>query len=193
MGVPALTADELATMVATEAAGELSSAFSRIQHCTDQLTDAQIWWRPDDQMNSIGNLILHLTGNVRQWLLSGLGGSPEPRNRPAEFAERGPIPKDDLLRALESTLAEATAILRRLTAQSLLAPRVIQGFDVTGLQAIFNSVPHFRGHTQEIIHMTRLQLGNQYRIAWEPATAEEGAPSCSSDLPNLTRISPQEG
>ena len=63
-----------------------------------------------------------------------------------------------------------------LTASELLRKRVIQGFEVTGTQAIFDCVPHFKGHTQEVIHMTRCLLGDKYRLAWEPTTPEQGAP-----------------
>jgi hypothetical protein len=82
-----------------------------------------------------------------------------------------------LLRRLDAVTAEAVAVLGRLTARQLLDARRIQGFDVTGLAALFDSVPHFRGHTQEIVHMTRLQLGDAYQFAWTPATPEQGAPA----------------
>jgi Protein of unknown function (DUF1572) len=172
-----MTADELAKAVGAEAARELASALDRIKHCLDQLTVDQVWSRPDPAMNSIGNLLLHLCGNVRQWIISGVDGAKDVRNRPAEFAERGPLPKEDLLRRLDSVVGEARAVLESLTAQQLTAARRIQGFETTALAAIFNSVPHFRGHTQEIIHMTRTLLGDAYRFAWAPATPEEGAPA----------------
>ena len=170
-----MTADELATAVGTAAAHEMTSALNRIKHCLGQLSDEQIWWRSHPAMNSVGNLILHLCGNVRQWIVAGLGGGPDTRNRPVEFSERGPILKAELLRRLEAVVAEAKNLLERQSARQLVEPRRIQGADITGLQAIFNSVPHFRGHTQEIIHITRLQLGDAYRLAWEPRTPEEGA------------------
>ena len=171
-----MTADELATAVGTGAANELTSALGRIKHCLGQLSDEQVWWRSRPSLNSIGNLLLHLCGNVRQWIVAGLGEAADSRDRPAEFAERGPIPKDELLRRLEDVVDEAREVLARLTARQLLEARRIQGFDVTGLAAIFDSVPHFRGHTQEIIHLTRLQLGDAYRFAWTPTTPEQGAP-----------------
>jgi hypothetical protein len=161
--------------VGAEATHELDSALSKIKHCLDQLNDEQVWWRSRPSLNSIGNLILHLCGNVRQWIIAGLGGAADVRDRPTEFAEPGPIPKDELLRSLDAVVNEAKAVLGRLTARDLLEVRRIQGFDVTGLGAIFSSIPHFRGHTQEIVHLTRLQLGDAYRFAWKPATPEEGA------------------
>ncbi len=171
-----LTTDDLAAAVGTEAGNELTSAVGKIKHCLNQLTEEQVWWRSQPSFNSIGNLILHLCGNVRQWIVAGLGGQADLRDRPAEFAERGPILKDDLLGRLDAVVSEAKTVLGRLTARQLLEARRIQGFDVTGLAAIFDSVPHFRGHTQEIVHMTRLQLGDAYKFAWTPTTPEQGAP-----------------
>ena len=172
-----MTADEIAAAVGREAANELTSALAKIKHCLGQLTDEQVWWRSRPSLNSVGNLILHLCGNLRQWIVAGLGAAADGRDRPAEFAERGPIPKDDLLRRLEDVVDEARALLARQTARQLLEARRIQGFDVTGLAAIFDSVPHFRGHTQEIVGLTRLQLGDAYKFAWAPTTPEQGAPS----------------
>ena len=170
-----MTAGDLAAAVRTEAATELTNAHDRIKHCLGQLNDGQVWWRSNPSLNSIGNLILHLCGNVRQWIISGLGGAADNRERHAEFAERGPIPKEKLLRTLDAVVAEAKEVLGRLTASQMVEPRRIQGFNVTGLGAIFSTIPHFRGHTQEIIHMTRVQMGDAYRLAWKPVTLEQGA------------------
>ncbi len=172
-----MTADELAAAVGAAAAHELESALERIQHCLAQLNDEQVWHRSQPSLNSIGNLILHLCGNLRQWVVAGVGGAPDVRNRPAEFAERKTVPKDELRRSLEAVVEEAKRVLAGVDARQLAQPHRIQGFDVTGLVAIFDSVPHFRGHTQEIIHMTRLQLGDAYRFAWMPTTPEQGAPA----------------
>lgn len=171
------TAQELAAAVAAEAGHELADAWQRIRHCLDQLTDAQIWLRPSEAQNSIGNLLLHLQGNLRQWLVSGLGGAADVRHRPSEFSERGPIARAELVGRLGDVVREATAALARLSPEQLLQMHRIQGFDVSGLAAIFHSVPHFRGHAQEIVHMTRSQLGGAYRFAWKPQTAEQGAPA----------------
>jgi hypothetical protein len=170
-----MTADDLAFAVGAEAAKELTSAVGRIKHCLGQLSDEQVWWRSQPSLNSIGNLVLHLCGNLRQWIVAGLGGAAGGRDRPGEFAERGPIPRDELLRRLEAVVAEASAVLSRQTARQLLEARRIQGFDVTALAAIFDSIPHFRGHTQEIVHLTRLQRGDAYQFAWTPGTPEQGA------------------
>jgi hypothetical protein len=171
-----MTADELAAAVGAAAAQELGSALDRIRHCLGQLTDEQVWHRSRPDLNSIGNLILHLCGNLRQWVLAGIGGAPDSRDRPAEFAERELVPKDELQRRLEAVVEEAKRVLKSANAVGLTEGRRIQGFDVTGIGAVFDSVPHFRGHTQEIVHMTRLQLGEAYRFAWRPSTPDQGAP-----------------
>jgi hypothetical protein len=145
-----MTADELAAVVGIAAAHELESALERIKHCLGQLNDDQVWHRSQPSLNGIGNLILHLCGNLRQWVVAGVGGVSDVRNRPAEFAERGPIPKEELMHRLEAVVGDAKRILVGVDARQLVEVRRIQEFDVTGVAAIFDSIPHFRGHTQEI-------------------------------------------
>ena len=154
----------------------LVESVKKIKHCLDQLTDEQVWWRPNESMNSIANLVLHLCGNVRQWIVSGVGGAPDHRDRPKEFSERNPITKPELSRRLDEVVAQADAVLARLTDQELLEARRIQGFDETPLAAIFDSLTHFQGHTQEIVFITRFQLGDKYKFQWVPTTKEQGAP-----------------
>src|SRR5216684_8225166 len=121
-----MTADELAAVVGAAAAKELTSALNRINHCLGQLNDEQVWRRSQPSLNSIGNLILHLCGNLRQWIVAGVGGAGDNRNRPAEFAERGPIPKQELLRSLESVVEEAKRVLTGVDGRRLREVRRIQ-------------------------------------------------------------------
>ena len=86
---------------------ELDAALSRIAHCLNQLTDEQVWWRSRNDMNSIANLVLHLAGNVRQFIVSGVGGAADDRDRPAEFASRDVLPKAELLKRLTAAVAAA--------------------------------------------------------------------------------------
>ena len=157
------------------ARSHLAAKIGRIEHCVGQLDDGQVWWRPHDSMNSIGNVLLHLCGNMRQWLISGVGGVPDTRDRPAEFAERVPVPKDELMRRLVAVAAEADAALAALVESRLPEPRRIQGFDETVLSAIWGSLEHLSGHAQEIVYVTRMLLGDRYRFAWTPTTPEQGA------------------
>jgi len=122
-----MTADDLAAAVGAAAAHELDSALDRIKHCLGQLTDGQVWHRTRPDLNSVGNLVLHLCGNLRQWVVAGLGGAPDVRDRPAEFAERGPVPKDELTCDLEAAVEDAARVLRGLDARRLKDARRIQG------------------------------------------------------------------
>ena len=166
---------QLAEAVSNAAADELANAVRKIKHCLAQLSDEQLWWRPSEEMNSVGNLLLHLCGNLRQWIICGIGGEEDRRDRPAEFAQRDGLSKEEMLSQLDATVTEAQAALSRMTVDDLLAGRRIQGFEVSGMQAIFDAVPHFRGHTQEIVHMTRVQLGDDYQFDFVPSTPEQGA------------------
>jgi uncharacterized damage-inducible protein DinB len=128
----------------------------KIERCLELLTDEQIWWRANPQSNSIGNLLLHLSGNVRQWIVCGLGGAPDKRDRDSEFAERDPIPRDELLARLKQTLGEADAALAKFDADKLLEKSLIQGCEVTALSAMFHVVEHFSMHTGQIILMSKM-------------------------------------
>jgi uncharacterized damage-inducible protein DinB len=100
--------------------------------------------------------MLHLTGNVRQWLLSGVGSRPARRHRELEFAARGPIPGRQLLGELESSVDEAIDVLKRLTPESLLAKRHILNREVSVLHAVLHVVEHFSNHTGQIIYLTKM-------------------------------------
>jgi hypothetical protein len=150
----------------------LAECVKKIKHCLAQLT----WWRPHDSMNSIANIVLHLCGNVRQWIISGVGGEPDIRDSPREFSDRSSMPKNELIRRLDEIASQADAVLARVTDQQLLERHRIQGFDETALSAIFDSISHFRGHMQEIVYITRLQLGEAYQFEWVPASKQQGAP-----------------
>lgn len=123
------------------------------------LTDAQVWWRPNEASNSIGNLILHLTGNVRQWVLGGVGHQLFERNRQQEFDERHVIPKDRLLADLRSVLGEADAVLGRLKASDLNEPTRIYDEDTTVLKAIYHVVEHFSTHTGQMLYIGKFLRG----------------------------------
>ena len=171
------TSDTVTRAIADEASSELNAALGKIKHCLAQLSNDQIWWRQDESRNSIGNLILHLCGNLRQWCVVGLTGAPDTRDRQSEFSHRNPIPTADLLARLEQTVCDASQALHSLSPEDLLRVRELQTRNVTALGAIFRTIPHFRGHTQEIIHMTRTILGQSYKFHWIPSPAEQGRAS----------------
>jgi uncharacterized damage-inducible protein DinB len=124
-----------------------------------QLEAADIWWRGNEASNSIGNLVLHLCGNVRQWIGAGVGGAADVRDRPAEFARREGLTRDELIAHLEGTLADVDATLARVTPEQLHQPRRIQGVDTTVMGAIYHVVEHFSGHVGQIVMLGKLRLG----------------------------------
>ena len=128
----------------------------KIERCLEKLTDEQIWWRANEESNSIGNLVLHLCGNARQWIISGVGGQPDARVRDTEFQQREVISRDRLLGLLRSTLAEIETTLRTLDPALLLDRRKIQGHDVDLLEAIFHVTEHFSMHAGQIFLLTKL-------------------------------------
>jgi uncharacterized damage-inducible protein DinB len=136
----------------------LAQYFPRLRECVAPLTTEQVWWRPNDASNSIGNLLLHLDGNVRQWLVTAFNSNDDKRNRPAEFAAQGGLSAADLLDRLGATLEEAGQVLERLTADELLAPYEIQGYHTRGLDAIYHVVEHFGMHYGQILYITKSML-----------------------------------
>ncbi len=147
---------------------QLDASMKKIKHCTSQLNEQQVWWRPKEEMNSIANLLLHLSGNVRQWLICGISGIPDHRERQREFDDRSGISTVDLLAQLSATVEEAKERISALTDSTTVQLRKVQEWEIDGAQAIVDSVAHFQGHTQEIIHLTRIQLGNRYRLEFVP-------------------------
>ena len=135
-----------------------------LRACLNKLSEDEIWQRPNDESNSAGNLILHLCGNIRQWIIHGVAGRPDVRDRNAEFAERGPLPKAALLARLEGTLAEVDEVLQKITAADLSQPRQIQGFAQTVLSAIFHVVEHFSYHTGQVIYLTKMRTGEDLKF-----------------------------
>lgn len=131
----------------------------RVTRCLGKLSDDEIWWKPHRTSNSIGNLVLHLSGNVRQWIISGLGGAPDVRERDKEFAELGPLPRRALISRLRRTVTEACRVLAKLNARDLRRPYTIQKFHVTGLEAVFHVTEHFAYHTGQIILITKSKRG----------------------------------
>ena len=128
----------------------------KIERCLERLTDEQVWWRASERSNAVGNLLLHLEGNLRQWVVSGVGGAVDARVRDREFAERQQLSREILLASLRATVEEAGDALARLDPAALLETRRVQGLDVTLLAAVFHAVEHFSMHTGQIILLTKM-------------------------------------
>src|SRR4051794_26607153 len=131
----------------TEAADKLAENLSRIESCVPKLPADVLWARASENENAAANLLLHLEGNLRQWILSGLGGAAERRDRPAEFAARSGASATALVASLRSAVNDAIGVIRALPHARLTEPVTIQGYDTTVLAAIFHVVEHFSGHT----------------------------------------------
>ncbi len=151
------SAENVSTAFINQATDFLTGEYlPKIERCLEQLTDQQIWWRSNEQSNSVGNLILHLCGNARQWIVCGLGSEPDKRIRDAEFAQRDALPRSQLLELLRSTIGDVSSVLRQLDPSTLLEKRTIQGSEVDVLHAIFHVTEHFSMHTGQIILLTKL-------------------------------------
>jgi len=153
-----------------EACFTLDYSRDRILHCLTQLNESQVWQRAAPDMNAVGNIVLHVAGNLRQWITVGCEPAKtlaDDRDRPAEFAataESSGLSPAALADHLRAAVDDVKQTIRSLNKDHLLEPRTIQGFGVTGMGAVWHSVSHLEGHAQETIFATRLILGDAYRF-----------------------------
>ncbi len=136
----------------------LEESIPRIRICLDTLDDSRIWYRPIPEMASIGNLVLHLCGNARQWILAGMLGQLDVRDRDAEFAEPGPLPKDHLYRILDQLETDLVHALPMITSDHLLQTYHIQVFDESGVSVLVHVIEHMSYHTGQIARDTKRML-----------------------------------
>ena len=172
-------ADALDRMFADFSAKKLRQMAQRIETCLARLTPEQIWARGGENENAVGNLVLHLCGNVRQWIVAGVGGAPDVRERDAEFAARGGASIDELSARLHSAVEEAAAVIEAVTGERLLQRLAIQKYDVSVMEAIYHVVEHFSGHTGQIIFATKMLISEDlgfYRHLSKAASHGEKTP-----------------
>ncbi|HXK60476.1 MAG TPA: DinB family protein [Acidobacteriota bacterium] len=154
---------------------KLNLLASRIDDCLSRLDDKQVWLRDSDNMNAVGNLVLHLCGNVRQWAISAIGGAEDIRQRDAEFAAREGVSREDLRQMLSHTVREATEVLNAIQAERLTERLTVQKYTVTVLEAVYAMPEHFAQHTGQIIFATKLLTGEDlgyYAHLSKPAHSE---------------------
>ena len=163
-----MNSQNIANEFCVHSADLLDQSMIKILHCLDQLSEDQIWWRPEASMNSIGNLCVHLEGNLRQWGVVPFDDSIDQRDREQEFSADLRVTANELKNSLETVVNEAKTAWLSLDAETLLEPTNIQGFDVTLLHAISHTSSHFVGHAHQIISLARLQLANEYQFQWSP-------------------------
>lgn len=136
----------------------------KIEECLAHLSDDDIWWRAHETNNSIGNLMLHLAGNIRQWIFHHLGGNEFERQRDKEFSERAQIPKRQLVEHLRSAVIDVDGVLKDFPVEKLLHQYTIQKYTVTGLEAILHITEHFSYHTGQIVYITKLRTGKDLKF-----------------------------
>lgn len=137
----------------------LEQYWPRLRACVEPLSEEQVWWRPNEATNTIGNLILHLNGNVRQWLVASFNRLEDDRNRPEEFGARELVSAATLLELLSGTMQQAAEVLARLTREDLVASYEIQGYHVSGLDALYQVVEHFGMHYGQILYIAKTLSG----------------------------------
>ena len=134
----------------------LEQSWPRLRACLELLTDEQIWWRPNPSSNSIGNLALHLNGNITQWIIGSFTQADDHRDRPAEFSRTEGIGREELVKTLAATMERVGAVLDQVTEADLLKRLDIQGYNTTGLEAIYHVTEHFALHYGQIAYITKM-------------------------------------
>jgi hypothetical protein len=138
----------------------IDSYLPRIEHAVGGLPLKRVWWRANPESNSIGNLILHLNGTVRQWIVSGIGGEADIRERHREFDAAGGSSASELISQLRATVEAAGRVLSHVNPATLVEPRRIQSYNVTVMRAIYNVVEHFSMHTGQILLLAKMFKGD---------------------------------
>ena len=165
----------------------LREYLTKIRLAVSMLDERTVWARPNEASNSIGNLMLHLAGNARQWIVSGVGGARDVRDRQSEFDQRTPVSITMLIDRLEQTISDVDRVLASLTAADLQTRRAIQANDVSVLEAIYHVVEHFSMHTGQIILLAKADQPDRVRF-YEMV---DGHPRLTADFHGRTPIHPR--
>ncbi len=128
----------------------------KIFTCLKELEEAETWKRPNQNSNSVGNIILHLCGNIRQYAISSLGQIEDIRERDKEFSADGGYSKSELLKKLTDTVEQAKNIIKNSSEAELLRKRQVQGFTHSGVGIIVHVTEHYSYHTGQIIFWIKL-------------------------------------
>ena len=128
----------------------------KVQKCLLELTEQEVWQRPNPSSNSMGNIVLHLCGNITQYILSSLGQTNDIRERDKEFSAQGGYTKAELFEKLNTTVTNAVSVIRNLKEEEMLNVRSVQGYDLSAIGIILHVVEHYSYHTGQIIFWTKL-------------------------------------
>ena len=184
---PSSTDRDVGTAMIALSRRYLREYLTKIRLSVSVLDDRVVWARPNESSNSIGNLLLHLAGNARQWIVSGVGGATDIRDRQSEFDQRAPLAVTVLIDRLEQTVSDVDRVLATLTPADLFTRRVIQANDVTVLEAIYHVVEHFSMHTGQIILLAKADQPDRVRF-YEMV---DGHPRLTSDFHGRTPVHPR--
>jgi hypothetical protein len=147
----------------------------RLSESLKLLSDEEIWWRPNDASNSMGNIVLHLCGNVRQWITAGLGRAEDIRQRELEFSEKGPISRAELLKRLNATLEGAGKVIAKLSPDDLLRTYSIQGFTAKGGDVLTRIIAHFGYHAGQVVYFAKMQRAKDLGFTKLPPLPQKGS------------------
>lgn len=158
--------------------GEQGTAFltlyaRKVRACLARLDDEQVWWRPHAASNSIGNLILHVHGNLSLWILKSLGGTAFERHRSEEFRADHTCSRDELVRLLDDVVEGCCTVLARLDETDLDRPLHVQRYDTDARGAVLHAVEHMSYHTGQIVFVTKQLLGADHGIEFYPIHKDE--------------------
>lgn len=147
--------------------GRLTEIFpAQIRACVQELTEEQLWWRPNESSNSVGNLVLHLSGSMRHYIARGIGGVDYNRDRPAEFSERGPVPKEVLLNTFDETISQVSDALLAFDTARFLDTTEESAYNPTVYNLLFNVALHLATHTGQIIFVTKMLREGSVNEVW---------------------------
>ena len=136
----------------------------RLKKALAVIPEENVWSRDGENTNSVGNIILHMSGNLQQWIVSGVGGAPDGRSREKEFSASGGMTKHELYTLLVATVSDAGNVLAHVTMEELLLRRRIQSYTVTGLEAVYHAVEHFSYHLGQVIQIAKQTSGKDLRL-----------------------------
>ena len=160
--------DEATRLLLSELTARMRLWLDRALLCIDQLDDTQVWYRPNPQSNAVGNLVLHLVGNLRQWILGGIDNLPDTRNRPAEFAAASGRTREELRSLLKETVEESCKAIDKVPVGRVTERKRIQGEDTTIAAALVMAVSHLGLHVGQIQYIGKMLLGSAYQESSKP-------------------------
>jgi uncharacterized damage-inducible protein DinB len=147
---------------------QIEQNLQKIRAVVEVMSEDEVWWRPNESCNSVGNLLLHVCGNLSQWILAGVGGEIYERRRAGEFAARETVTKAELMARLTDVVARCRSVVASATKDQLIALRQIQGSETDGLGAIYHAVDHMGYHTGQVVFIGKQLVGGRAEIEFYP-------------------------